>query len=535
VAFLCLACAFVFPAPLHAATPGQVNLVRDATSAFDSYTADATPAQQQWIQTHYSSMRGYAPFFNQALRWAPPTDFYRDLYAIYREGSGTPPHDNWILKDSSGRNLYIPADCNGIYCTQYAGDVGNPEFRHAGIAEAQERLAKGYRGIFVDDVNMTITVSNGAGTRVTPIDPRTGQPMTEENWRRYVAEFTEEIRAAMPTAEIVHNTPWFENQNDPYVRREIAAADTIELERGFSDSGLTGGTGTYAFKTLLAHIDWLHSLGKRVMIEPYIENDSQRELNLAGYYLINTASDSLVTSYESDPDNYWPGWETNLGAALGPRYEWRGLLRRDFEGGFVLVNLPGSPTTTVALNGEYTTAAGAKVRSVQLSGREGVVLTAPLAPTGEAGAETPGQRPAEPPVESPAEPEPPVEPESPSSAESASPIAESSGSSEAAPASPEASEPSTAAATTPAPAPETTVGTTTLTGAVAGARRVRVTIKIRHQTAVKGWRVARVLKVVTNSSGRFSKRVAGLKEGSYQVRARAAGHSIRLRTNTFTI
>ena len=35
-------------------------------------------------------------------------------------------------------------------------------------------IAKGYKGIFVDDVNLAFNVGNGAGQTVAPIDPRTG-------------------------------------------------------------------------------------------------------------------------------------------------------------------------------------------------------------------------------------------------------------------------------------------------------------------------------------------------------------------------
>ncbi|HEY0278591.1 MAG TPA: putative glycoside hydrolase [Solirubrobacterales bacterium] len=527
----------MLPAPLHAATPGQVNLVRNATSEFDSFTSGATPAQRIWMDSHYSSMRGYAPYFNQALGWAPPTDFYSDLYAIYREGSGTPNHDNWILKDSSGHDLYIPAACNGSYCTQYAGDVGNPEFRRYWIAEAERSLVKGYHGIFIDDVNMTITVSNASGDGVDPIDPRTGRPMTEENWRRYVAEFCEEIRAAMPEVELVHNTPWYENQNDPYVRREIASANAIELERGFTDPGLTGGGGTFGFSTLLAHVEWLHSLGKSVMFEPYIENEAQREYNLAGYFLVNNSTDSLVTSYETNPGAYWQGWETNLGAALGPRYEWHGLIRRDFETGMVLLAPPGAATTTVALGGQYTEAGGAKVNIVQLGGRQAVVLRSPLAPTPERGSEPPtgseeGNSGTSGPIGGEA---PTVIAESlPAPSE---PVMESSGS--AAPTETTASS-QTVTLSVPQPAGTASaaeaeaVGAATVSGAVVNGTRVRVALKILtwHRGA---WTAARSVLVTAGRSGAFHKRIQRLDKGRYLVSAEANGHAVRLDNRRFSV
>ena len=130
-------------------------------------------------------------------------------------------------------------------------------------------MAKGYKGIFIDDVNLEMKVGNASGSFTRPIDPRTGQAMTETDWHRYMAEFTEEIRAQISDAHIAHNSLWWMDQNDTYVQREVKAADSIELERSFSDTGLTEGTGKYGFQTLLSHVDWLHSLGKSIILDPY--------------------------------------------------------------------------------------------------------------------------------------------------------------------------------------------------------------------------------------------------------------------------
>ena len=129
-------------------------------------------------------------------------------------------------------------------------------------------MDQGYAGIFIDDVNMEMKVSNGNGDFTRPIDPRTGQPMSDTDWRRYVAEFTEQIRAAFPDKEIIHNSLWWMDHNDPYVQRQVAAADYVELERGFNDTGITGGTGQWSYENYLAYVDWLHSLGKGAVYEP---------------------------------------------------------------------------------------------------------------------------------------------------------------------------------------------------------------------------------------------------------------------------
>jgi hypothetical protein len=377
-------------APASAATDGKLRFVRNATSAFDSQViaAQTDPALQAFWREHYWRMRGYAPFFdsrtfNGSPAWTPPpTHFYRDLYAIYNNPNGEQTiaqHPDWVLRDAAGNKLYIQWACSGTSCTQYAADIGNPGFRQYWINGAAARLAAGYDGIHIDDVNLAMKVSDGTGTFTRPIDPRTGAPMTDADWRRYVAEFTEEIRAAFPDAEIVHNTYWRSHstaKTDPYTSRQLAAADTIEVERGFNDSGIVGGTGPYGYETYLAHMDWLHSRGLSIHYEPYGLDPTSREFEIASYYLVKDLDDSITSQFQADPTNWSTAWDTDLGVPSGRRYTWNGLFRRDFANGAVLVNQPGATTKNVSPPGtaDWRDLSGAPITSVTLGARRGRVL-----------------------------------------------------------------------------------------------------------------------------------------------------------------
>src|SRR5439155_20176850 len=114
------------------------------------------------------------------------------------------------------------------------------------------KLSHGYRGVFIEVVNMEFRVGDGHEREVAPIDRATGQPMTYDAWRGYMARFMEEIRAALPHTEIAHNAIWFAappaRAADPYVRRQIKSADYVALERGVNDAGLTGGGGDFSVK-----------------------------------------------------------------------------------------------------------------------------------------------------------------------------------------------------------------------------------------------------------------------------------------------
>lgn len=369
---------------------GTVRIVRNVDMAFAPYITDSTPATEAFMRENYDRIRGFAPFQDQALEWGPPTLAYQDLYALYNASdAGERPdletleeNPDWVLRDSDGNALYIPFDCEGGTCPQFAADPANPEWRRDWIERAISKLDRGYVGIFVDDVNTAMRVSDGNGDQVAPIDPRTGETMTLEAWRRYIADFTvfieEELEAHDPDVEITHNPLWFEPQDDPSVRRANLAADTIQLERGFNDRGLVGGSDRFGYLTFLDHVDHLHSLGLPVLYKPDGFDEAGRDYELAGYFLVSEPGDSIAPESFINPDDYWPGWDVDLGEPEGRRYIWRdGLIRRDFERGFAVVNQPGAAPVELRLPEGHTDAAGEPLTELTLNERNGAVVIEP--------------------------------------------------------------------------------------------------------------------------------------------------------------
>lgn len=359
---------------------GKVKFFVVANSSFDQWTSNPTPSQQQFMREHYHRMLTYSPYFDSRLSWYPNGWEYEDAYAIYRSSSVARDHPEWILRDANGQELYIPFGCSGGTCPQYAADIGNPGFQDYYIENERARLAAGYRGIFVDDVNLSnISVGNGNGDQVTPIDPRTGSEMTLQGWRRYFADFVEKVRAAFPAHEISHNVHWWADRGDPSVVRALDAADWINLERGVTDSGIRGGTGTYGFETFLGFIDWLHARGKHVIMEDDDDTGLQeRDYELAFYLLINDGKGDMVAAdgdhSRMNPDQFWSGYLTNLGYATNTHYRWNDLFRRDFECGLVLVNQPDMRGISVSLDGDFINLDGGTVSSVAIPSSGGVVL-----------------------------------------------------------------------------------------------------------------------------------------------------------------
>jgi len=272
-----------------------------------------------------------------------------DLYAIYASSQLKTSHPDWILRDGKGNPLYIPFACSRGTCPQYAADVSNPDFKAYWMAQATKLYLTGYRGLWVDDVNLELRVSDGNGVTLAPIDRRTGRPMTISDWKDYVATFTEEIRATFPGWEIVHNAIWYAGGSartaDPSVQREILAADYIYLERGVSDSGLKGGSGQYSLNDFFSYIDGVHQLNRSIVLE---NNAQQTDYGLAAYFLVSNGSDGLASS-GLFPDSWPTSYSIDLGEPLGPRFASNGLLCRDFERGIAVINPPANSPFTIAM------------------------------------------------------------------------------------------------------------------------------------------------------------------------------------------
>ena len=324
-------------AAIGAPDPGTVRLARGAESSFDSYTAAPSADQSAWMRNSYWRMRAYAPYFNSRLAWYPSAWAYQDAYAIYPGSPEETQHPDWILKDANGNKLWIQFGCSNGSCTQYAADIGNPAFRAWWIQNAQARLAAGYKGLFIDDVNMAQRVSNGNGTYTMPIDPRTGQPMNETQWQKYMADFMVQVRAALPGVEIVHNTIWTMGDASSDLQRQLNAADYTYIEHGVVDTGITGGTSKFGWQTLMSFIDRRNAAGHGVILDGYTEDPTWRLYSLASYFLISNGNDGFGNDAFDRPDNYWSGFNVapRRGAQLALRQPERlapGLRRRHRAG-----------------------------------------------------------------------------------------------------------------------------------------------------------------------------------------------------------
>lgn len=360
---------------------GSVRFVQKASnSEFDRFTKNPSAARKQTMRGLYTGMIVSSPYFDSRLKWFPGAWAYRGLYTAFPGAAIVRQHPSWFLRQRgrSGALAHVPFDCEGGSCPQLAADIANPSFRRHWINDAKTLVRRGYKTIYIDDVNMIRRVSDGNGKELTPYSPHLRKNVSRHAWRVYIARFARQIRRSLPRKiKIVHNVIWFAaGSKDRLTRIQMRSANIIALERGINDPGLTGGRGYFGLNNYMNYASFIHKLKRPVLYDENTASDEERDYGLAGYFLINNGKDYLGSSPSGNPDKFFSGYRVKLGKPTSGRKRSRsGLFKRSFQNGVVLLNEPGAGTKTVALKGSYRTADGRAVGSkITLAASRGAVL-----------------------------------------------------------------------------------------------------------------------------------------------------------------
>lgn len=382
-ALTALVVAAVLAPAAHSASAkaGSVRFVQKASnSEFDKFTMTPSDALKATMRSRYTGMIVSSPYFDSRLRWFPKAWAYRGLYTAFPGSALVRQHRNWFLRQRSARGplAHVPFDCEGGTCPQLAADLANPSFRRHWIRDARALVRRGYRTLYIDDVNMIRRVSDGNGKELAPYSPHLRRTISARAWRVYVARFTRQIRRALPRrVKIVHNVIWFSPRSkDRITRLQLRSANIIALERGINDPGLIGGRSYFSLNNYLNYASFIHRLKRPVLFDENAPSEEERDYGLAGFFLINNGKDLFGSSPWGNPDRFFSGYRVKLGKPTSGRKRARGgLFKRTFQNGVVLLNEPDAATRTVALKGSYRTADGRPVgSSVTLAAKRGVVL-----------------------------------------------------------------------------------------------------------------------------------------------------------------
>jgi hypothetical protein len=367
--------------------------MRTDSSFYDNYTHFPTTATKTFMQTHfYRSQESYG-YFENNLSWYPNAWSYLNSYGITYGDPIVSQHPEYVMKDVNGNQLYIGYSCNGTNCSRYAGDFTNAGFRSYWIAQHLAILQRGYKGVWLDDVNLDLDAvlpTNGSGTQTAPVDPATHAAMTQSAWEQYFANFLTQYKSTIAGAgyEIQENSVWFEGgrpAGTPSAVQQVIQASSkwLNIERGVTDGGITGGTGDFSLKALFAYIDQVHSLGRYADIQNFnfSQGGGNNDYVPACYFLISTGLDAMGN--DAITPNNWPAnYDVDLGTPSGSRYNiGSGGIRRDFSRGFVAVTAPGEATTTINLTpGQYKDVAGNPLTTVTIPALSGIIALSTSSP-----------------------------------------------------------------------------------------------------------------------------------------------------------
>lgn len=336
------------PPPPTGQIAGRVGTFPDMSGGWLDKSATTASDHDEWNDL-LDRVLEYG--YGNVPSWHPGAHRYIDTYANYRAGGpGTPPSHlpETVLKTADGKYVYIDwRESDGSY-RQYAADPANQAWRDDFLNRCKDALARGCKGIFWDDFNLTFRFNDGAGNQVVPIDPRTGQLITVDNWCKYMVEMAEYVTGKLPPVEHSFNTIWFaagglHDGMDKWMQRLCRIPGTIiSYERGFNDANIHGNLDLadgWSFGSYMRHMDNVHAAGAKVWTHSYASTEAQALFNLAATLLISNGTDFQGGRFGMVPTAWWQPHSTNLGAAKGPRYAiGTNKLRRDFDKGFVEVD-----------------------------------------------------------------------------------------------------------------------------------------------------------------------------------------------------
>jgi hypothetical protein len=223
----------------------------------------------------------------------------------------------WILHDADGNEIHPAAHPDWVLF-----DFSNVNFQAAwGLAVAKELSGTRWTGVHIVDA------TNQPDWSSQPIDPNTGEPMTEADRRTYLAEALSVVRAGMKTSGFS-----LVASNGPATivdRGQIASTDAVTVGSGFARTGSPEWDVLLAYfqAAVEAHVGaWVQDVGE---LRP-----SQRVYGLASYLLVSGPRSSYEVESETDSDLYDISLGEPIDLAALQGFVWL----REFASGYVAVN-----------------------------------------------------------------------------------------------------------------------------------------------------------------------------------------------------
>jgi hypothetical protein len=307
--------------PLEPGTPSNAALCRIAQRATNVVVADNDPDVARRLVDIAPDIRVWQ---QRQLQYAPRVcatcaDTVVDLEDIQAQ------HPEWVLHDASDQPV---RDGTGTLL-----DFGDPEYQAAWAEDMANSLKEApWTGVVVIADNSEPWVS-------PPIDPRTDEPMTDDDRADYLAQALALVRGALKTqgwSLVAHNPPI----TDPD-ESQIGSTDAVLALHGFA------GASTGAWMALYRYLKVAVQRDVGVWIaDDAAAAEKARVFGYASYLLV--ADGPYSAYFPAGIDD--PLYRISLGKPIEDPHEVDGAFIRTFDQGAVAVN-PGSSTVTADLGG----------------------------------------------------------------------------------------------------------------------------------------------------------------------------------------
>ena len=277
-------------------------------------------------------------------------------------------HADWFLKDTVGNRLRFKD-----YPTALVMDVGNPAYQQAGLANVVN-MAKtaGFDGVFLDDANASLrwVLPGGSGECV--------KYPTDAAWQSAAFSFLDHVAPQLRQAGLLVAA----NIGGSTVAPGLWQKWNGPLDGAMEESFTNGGAGRDSLANgqwlaKLHHARWSETHGKLALDHAVTRTRSGARYGLATMLLVANGENHFYASTDYEHERWWPEYRT--ARALGrPRGGYRvtrkGVYRRDFTNGVVVVNPQTHRVRRIRLGGVYSGSGLSDVTRIGLQGTSGAVL-----------------------------------------------------------------------------------------------------------------------------------------------------------------
>lgn len=337
------------------------------------------------------AMLGDKPAGNSRVSWIkslnPRMRLVVFLSALSLANTGLDPkgdafareHPDWFLKDKHGEWIRTSIFGNILF------DPGNKEVREF-LAEKAKQLvhAYGYDGLWLDLVETTTKFPNHNLQGSPIVNPKTGQPYSDEQWKSVMMELVSVVRRSLGKKLFIVNG----SQGSGKLYFKNAYPDFFKYTDGITYETFTG-VYTKSLTAFRAEDEWKSDIdamrdsakrGQLVLcvgdVKKPAAGESMEEYNRLYRYVMtsfllgkgkncylwiyaNVPKSGATWTWKRDVENFLPNyWEMpSLGEPKGEYRKADGVYQRDFEKGKVLVN-PTRRRIEVELQGRWRTEKG---------------------------------------------------------------------------------------------------------------------------------------------------------------------------------